>query len=60
MFELLKKIFDNVVNVLHHIKCNLSCCSSVVNVKVIEFIRKITPPDDQKKNNYYKRAFKSN
>ena len=67
MFELLKKIFDNVVNLLHHMKCKVSCCSckvsccsSVVNVMVVEFVKKITPPDDQKKINYYKRAFKSN
>ena len=50
MFELLKKIFDNVVNLLHHIKCNLSCCSSVVNVRVVEFVRKITPPDNDTSN----------
>lgn len=50
MFELLKKIFDNVVNLLHHIKCNLSCCSSVVNVRVVEFDRKITPPDNDTSN----------
>ena len=43
MFELLKKIFDNVVNIFHHIKCNLSCCSSVVNVKVVDFNRQFSP-----------------
>ena len=43
MFELLKKIFDNVVNLLNNIKCDFSCCSSVVHVKVVEFIRKVSP-----------------
>ena len=43
MFELLTKTFDNVINLLHHIKCNLSCCSSVVNVRVVEFSRESTP-----------------
>ena len=48
MFELLKKVFDNVVNLLHHIKCNLSCCSSVVNVRVVEFRRESTPVVEQR------------
>ena len=43
MFELLKKIFDNVMNLLHHMKCNMSCCSSSINVKVIEFVKRTTP-----------------
>ena len=51
MFELLKKLFDNVVNLLHHIKCNLSCCSSVVNVRVVEFSRETTPETASTKSN---------
>ena len=42
MFELLKNIFDNVVNIFHHIKCNLACCSSVVNVRVVDFKRQFS------------------
>ena len=51
MFELLKKIFDNVINLLHHIKCNLSCCSSVVNVRVVEHERATPSSTSSRKPN---------
>ena len=51
MFALLKKIFDNAVNLLHHIKCNLSCCSSVVNVRVVEHERAKPPSTSSRKQN---------
>ena len=51
MFELLKKIFDNVINLLHHIKCNLTCCSSVVSVRVVELERATLSSTSSRKQN---------
>lgn len=46
MFELIKKIMDGFVNLYHKLKCNMSCCSSTMNVRVIEYVRVGTPPSE--------------
>lgn len=36
MFEIIKKLMNNLFNIIEKLKCNFSCCNSNISIRVFE------------------------
>lgn len=36
MFEIIKKLMNNLFNMIEKLKCNFSCCNSNISIRVFE------------------------
>jgi len=41
MFEILRKLLNNIISLIDKIKCQLSCCNSSVSIRIVEAPAKI-------------------
>ena len=41
MFEILRKLLNNIISLIDKIKCSLSCCKNNVSVRIVERVDKL-------------------